>query len=244
MDLIEIKGDLMYIGITERGDAGLDLSWVNKLYDANILITKNPNDEFIEEVLKQQNKIILHITCTGYGESILEPNVPTWTRVKSQVSKLIALGFPSEQIVLRVDPIIPTQKVLNLIEEIIFSFAILGIKRIRYSFLDMYPHIKERFKKAKVKLPYESFTAPQYMIENTIKLFDEFNNLEFESCAENTKHKLGCISQKDLNILGVKMPDLPGGFQRNGCLCLGYKKELLSNKKRCPSQCLYCYWKD
>lgn len=34
---------MQYIGITECGDAELDLSWVDKLYDTNIIITKNLN---------------------------------------------------------------------------------------------------------------------------------------------------------------------------------------------------------
>lgn len=29
------------IGVTEAGDGGLDLSWKDKLFDANIIITKH-----------------------------------------------------------------------------------------------------------------------------------------------------------------------------------------------------------
>ena len=31
----------MKIGITEAGDAGLDFSWVDKLFNINIIITKH-----------------------------------------------------------------------------------------------------------------------------------------------------------------------------------------------------------
>ena len=47
----------MKIGITERGDAGIDLSWESKLkYDAidgAVLITKNITDRFREVVMRQ-----------------------------------------------------------------------------------------------------------------------------------------------------------------------------------------------
>lgn len=45
----------MRIGITERGDAGLDFAWVDKIknnkVDAAVLITKNLNDKFINTAL-------------------------------------------------------------------------------------------------------------------------------------------------------------------------------------------------
>lgn len=43
------------IGITERGDAGLDLSWAHRLsaMDGAILITKNLNDRFRQALLDE-----------------------------------------------------------------------------------------------------------------------------------------------------------------------------------------------
>jgi len=35
-----------YVGITERGDAGIDFSWQHRLLDVNILITKRLSKEF------------------------------------------------------------------------------------------------------------------------------------------------------------------------------------------------------
>ena len=66
------------IGITERGDAGLDFWWVKKIdnHRFNILITKNLNDEFID-LVKSRDNIIVHATITGYGGSKLEP-LPAW----------------------------------------------------------------------------------------------------------------------------------------------------------------------
>lgn len=235
----------MYIGITERGDAGLDFNWENKLYDANILITKHINDEFIKKVLNHKDKIIIHATVTGFGGTILEPNVPDYHSSYIGLAKLIMFGFPTNQIVLRINPIIVTPKGLSTVEKILKEFVHLNIQRCRFSFIDMYPHVKERFKENKVKLPYETFAAPQVMVDNVLQVLKEYEGVyQFESCAENTPYKLGCISEKDLRILGVNIKVKDGGFQRKGCLCLGNKKELLNNKKQCVSKCLYCYWKN
>lgn len=101
-----------YIGITERGDASLDFTWMDKMdrVAAAILITKNLNDRFIESVLPFKDKVIVHATVTGMGGTVIEPRVPETEWSHAQVLKLIDAGFPVQQIVLRVDPIIPTSK--------------------------------------------------------------------------------------------------------------------------------------
>ncbi|MEG1564710.1 MAG: DUF1848 family protein [Bacteroides sp.] len=235
----------MRFGITERGDAGIDFSWVDKLLDANIIISKYLNDALIRELIAHKDKIIFHTTCTGYGETILEPNVHNLIWTHQQTLKLIERGFPVEQIVLRVDPIIPTKRGIKTMEMVLNFFMDSGIKRVRYSFLDMYPHVKDRFSQAELPLPYSTFCAPKSMIDCAMSIFDLYcDKYEFESCAENTKHQLGCISRKDFNILGINGSAEPAGFQRKGCLCVAGKTELLSSKVQCPNKCLYCYWKD
>jgi len=236
---------LIKVGITERGDAGLDFSWVNKLLDANIIITKNLNDVMIEHLINNKEKIILHVTCTGFGGTKIEPKVPTKIHTYTYVQKLIKNGFPVEQIVLRVDPIIPLKITLEQrVKEVLDLFKDTGIKRVRYSFLDMYPHVKTRLTEAGMNLPFNTFCCPNYMKEDALNILKEYEDIyEFEACAENTFHQLGCISQKDFDILGIKEEAQPVGYQRKDCMCIAGKTELLNNKKKCPHGCLYCYWK-
>lgn len=238
-------------GVTERGDAGLDLSWTQKLpaYDAVILITKSLNDKFIEEVVKAHNasfKIMVHITTTGYGGTILEPCVKDADWTLQQTKKLIKKGFPADRLVLRIDPIIPTDKGIFRATKVLELFEDVGIKRVRYSFMDMYPHVKERFKAVGVKEPYNSFNPPQNMIDTAIKVLSSYERIfDLESCAENTPHKKGCISELDYEILQLDLKDVSSkSNQRKTCLCFGSKKEILENRKRCSHNCLYCYWKD
>lgn len=239
----------MKFGITEAGDAGLDFSWTDKLLDGNIIITKHmsyTNEKLMKFLIKNKNKIILHVTCTGYGGTKMEPNVPKPYEVMLGVKELIKRGFPVEQIVLRVDPIIPTEKGIDRVIEVLTLFDDLGIKRVRYSIIDMYKHTKERILKEYGKLPFDGFNPPEHMVDSLLRVIDTYRDCYiFEACAENLPDKVGCISIKDYEILGLDTSDIkPGGFQRSTCACCAGKTELLTNKKRCPSGCLYCYWKD
>jgi DNA repair photolyase len=237
------------IGVTEAGDAGLDMSWYNKLSTVNgaILITKNLNDEFIKAVSALTN-VIVHVTCTGYGGTVLEPNVPTTAWTHGQIKKLLAV-FDANRVVLRIDPIIPTRKGLMTFERAVGETE---IGRIRISVLDMYKHVQDRFTAAKLPRPYGgNFTASNERFAMLGRfLEDRFPDRVFETCAEPKLHAKnvvmrGCVSDFDLDALHLcNSRELPIGRQRSGCLCAGYKTELLENKTRCPHGCLYCYWQD
>ena len=240
---------MIKFGITEAGDAGLDYSWADKLLDGNIIITKHltsKNQKLIELLLKNREKIILHVTCTGYGGTKMEPYVPKAQEVYYGVMELISKGFPEKQIVLRTDPIIPTEAGLKRVAWVWELFFDANIDRVRYSVIDMYPHTKERIRAVFGKVPFESFKAPEYMLNNVRNYIERYSMFfDFEACAEDLPGKTGCISKKDYEILGLDTFYIKeGGFQRKGCLCCAGKTELLTHKKRCPSGCLYCYWKD
>ena len=241
------------IGITERGDPSLDFSWVNKLcLYGNIIITKNLSDVMIDILLKYKTLIILHMTVTGMGGSDIEPNVPTPDFNFNQLKKLIDRGFPVKQIVLRIDPIIPDCIYINkYVEPILSTFIPLGITRVRYSYMDFYLHVKVRFIKASINIPMKNMN--EMSTEETMTIMESFNNItapyrklgiSFESCGE-VCNCVGCISKKDLEILGHKNMRLnTRGLQRTLCLCSSSKTELLKKGHRCSHQCLYCYWKD
>lgn len=249
----------MKIGITERGDASIDYTWVEKLnsVDGAVLITKNVTDKFIETVLPFKDKVILHATVTGYGSTKLEPNVMSVMQSMKQLSKLVKAGFPVEHIVLRVDPIIPTERGVRIARDVIETGYRQGIHRVRVSVIDMYPHVRQRFKEAGIPLPYgENFTASdeQFKAVDNMLMFLLINHfyppLIIESCAEpkmQAPTHAGCVGPKDFQILGLEPPkeelETKAG-QRKSCLCCSCKTELLNNKVQCPNGCLYCYWKN
>ena len=108
------------IGITEAGDAGLDISWAEKLnsVDGAVLVTKQITPAFREKVLANKDKLVIHATITGYGGTQIEPNVLEPGVELQRVLDLIKDGFPKEKIVIRVDPIIPTEKGIARAEKV------------------------------------------------------------------------------------------------------------------------------
>lgn len=144
------------IGVTEAGDAGVDLSWIERLdsVDAAVLITKRVSQDFLDAALEYKDRLIIHTTITGYGHSVLEPNVPTPYEEFAAIMELVKVGFPMEKIVVRVDPIIPTAKGLSVAYRTMVPFMEMGFPRYRVSVIDMYPHVRNRFKEAGLPLPF------------------------------------------------------------------------------------------
>ena len=136
------------VGVTEAGDAGIDLSWVQMMgtVDGAVVITKQITHGFLDAVLDHQKKLIVHATLTGYGGSILEPCVPTPDEQFEAVQALVDSGFPQEKIVIRVDPLIPTEKGLGKALKVIETCMDDGFRRYRVSVLDMYRHVRNRFR--------------------------------------------------------------------------------------------------
>lgn len=252
----------MRIGITEYGDAGVDFRWENKLkeIDGVILITKNLNDTFIKKVLSHMNEvpIVVHCTCTGWGHTRMEPNVPDYKQQLSQMKKLIESGFPASRMVLRIDPIFPTEKGIKRVSEMLRYYHSLGLPeneiRYRISIVDEYPHVRERYKKLGFTPMYGGSFYPSDKQRNLVGNALSEYPYQFDTCAEDilaykfpaTFRIKGCISTEDLQIMGIKydgrFPENPQG--RNGCHCLACKTELLTPRKKCPHNCLYCFWKD
>lgn len=248
----------MKIGITERGDAGINTVWVSKIntVDGMILITKNLTGTFISSVLdlhKKGYKIIVHCTCTGYGHSELEPNVPPYRIQLNSLKLLIDMGFPAQNCVLRIDPIFPSEKGLNKVKEVMKYFMSLntGVTRIRVSIVDEYRHIKERYRQRGWSPLYGDNFGPSASQVHAVACILQNYPYIFETCAEETLCNYsdkcviqGCISNQDLHIMGlpdVSMIQNPQG--RKGCHCLSCKTELLTERKPCPHQCVYCFWR-
>lgn len=246
-----------YIGFTEGGDPSFDFSWVKALesdptLDGAIVITKRLNKNMFKPLLKHKDRIILHLSVTGYAGTALEPNTPDFLSIYQTYLDLLELGFPRDHAVLRIDPIIPTRIGLKRANKVLTQFAPL-FSRVRVSLIDMYPEAKRRFKNAGLMLPYgKDFQPTEAMVHAANQMIAEWKEkypeISFESCAEASlteTEQVGCLSTKDYGILHLAEPEtLSRGRQRATCLCLNTKKELLGGKTRCPNGCLYCYWKD
>lgn len=236
-------------GCTETGEIAFNLDAFNHLYDGNLIITKRLTNDLINKLIENKEKCILHLTVTGHGGDILEPLSPTIEQNYKQFLKLINLGFPINQIVLRIDPIIPTEKGFKIALNVIDVFKNSGIKRVRISFLDMYNHVKERFNKIGLKLPYDTFHAPLEIRKKYISEIQELGKkygFDVEACGEPGIESIACLSQKDVDILGLTDKIILQGNaeQRKNCNCPLNKTQILGIKpKQCENKCLYCFWK-
>lgn len=254
-----------FVGITERGDAALDDSWKKWVYDKNlpaILITKNAPllENNYPDILSKN--VIIHATCTGLGNSFIEPNVPHYDKILSWIED--KTEEQRKRIVLRVDPIcLPLflcQDVVqynnkNYFEIIIniFNFAEEYKLRTRISFLDLYPHVISRFDERQdiQKFLMQNYNGDLHLPLEDRKSFVAWINkswphLKLEICGEPGLPCDGCVSSIDLNIFGIEynIDEFSYGNQRKGCCCLALKTELLNNKCQCKHGCLYCYWRN
>lgn len=249
MDMEKLDRTQM-VGITEASEVSFNLDVFDRLYDANIIITKRLTNALIDKLIENKDKIILHLTCTGWGGSELEPFVPNMYYTRKKFGQLLERGFPIEHCVLRIDPCIPTKRGVEAMCGVVRQFSDTGIKRVRFSVLDMYDHVKKRFKEKGLEIPYETFHAP---LEVRKKMYDVLVGLglkygfEVESCAEPDIESVPCLSQKDIDILGLtdKIKLIGNKGQRSNCHCPSNKQELIKEgfKKKCGNGCNYCYIK-
>ena len=239
------------IGTTEVGEIAFNLDAFDHLYEGNIIITKRLSNGLIEKLIEYQDKVILHLSCTGFGGSRIEPFVPKSDETYKKLVELLEKGFPISHVVLRVDPIVPTEKGIETALGVIAAFSGLGIKRLRFSLLDNYKHVKKRFKEEGIEELYGGeFHAPlELRKEYAAKIEKVAHDGGFESveaCGEPGIESVSCLSQKDIDILGLtdKITLEGSAEQRNSCGCPANKSELLRLRPhQCENKCLYCYWR-
>lgn len=181
------------IGITEAGDAGLDLSWVDKMnqVDGAILITKCVSPDFCDAALKYKDRVIIHTTFTGFGHSVLEPFVPAPYDEFDAITTLVDGGFPKNKIVVRIDPIIPTKKGIETAYNVFLTFIDHGFNRFRISLIDMYPHVRRRFKSAGLPLPYgeNGFTPDKQQIAHVNQMLRDVKSYFSNSAPDIAKSR-------------------------------------------------------
>lgn len=226
------------IGVTERGDAGLNFYWEKEYERQNcdgvILISKHLSPHFIERAAEYNS--IVHATITGHGGTIIEPNVPPATESAKLFGKLVET-IGADRVVLRIDPIIPIIEHVETARRVYEELKVYGT-RVMVSIMDNYPHVKARFVGAGLPPLSYPFHAPLASRKELVSLFPGS-----EICGEPGMACTGCVSELDLGTLGIEATGTMVGVQRPNCKCLTVKRELLKHRGQCESGCLYCYWK-
>jgi len=252
---------MVKIGITDLGEPCFDTSWIDKVgsVDGLVLVSKGHSELFHSKLLELKDKTVWHCTVTGLGGTKIEPGVVDPMSSLAEVKKVIDAGFYASNVVIRIDPIIGEilysqlsmpMSYYDLVESIIDKAYSFGVKRFRYSYLDLYAHARKRFED-------NGFTVPKYALsfkemEDWATLFkrkeDDLEGIKFMSCAETfvpEHHKIGCVSVEDFKLLGLDPFSCSNGLlgQRKTCLCCSNKTELLRMTAPCRHGCLYCFIK-
>lgn len=260
------------IGMTEAGDAGWDLSWYDTIingeqYAGAILITKAVcNKGFQQKAIDiiKHKPVIIHAGCTGWGGTSMESGARTPIETLNGIRQLIDNGFPATNMVLRIDPVIPTTEGLERAASVVklAGEIIPDVKRIRISIYDDYAHSHKmmasrgyetiddirRPKSEKERRPtlehVRAVAETMLKYANPDQIFELCAEPELEAAYPERFRWSGCLSHVDCDIMGIEVPSNVGinGQNRYGCRCLRMKKELLRNKRRCPNDCAYCYW--
>ena len=243
------------IGVTERGDASIDTSWKDWVFMQRrpaILISKDPLKLFTEvtTMIDQYGfcpNIIVHCTITGFGGTKIEPNVPKVDISLEGYSKFVNL-LGKDRVVLRCDPVIPTEKCVVFAATTVMSKT-LGT-RIRFSFLDLYYHVKQRFIDAEVDIDKLGIKdgSLHASLDNRLELVQLMKRYVVDpsmlsACGEPGIQSEPCVSKRDCDILRVDLIQ-PAFKQRFACHCAANKTELLKTRGQCKHGCLYCYWKE
>ena len=114
----------------------------------------------------------------------------------------------------------------------------------------MYKHVSDRFSENNIPQPYKTFHAPKndiIKLNGIMVACAEIMGAQVEACGEPNLNTTGCISQKDIDILGLSGTITLDGKsdQRDSCLCPSNKRQLIKGKPtQCPNGCLYCFWKN
>lgn len=137
-NIIIISKPKPVVSYYKSGDPTINYDWVKKLTDINIIRTKVITDDFINVCIENKHRIFLHVVITGLGKTVFEPNIPSVKDIFFKLEKLIRLGFPQNQILWVVNPVLPNDnglKALQLLLKVFTEFKPLRLRYVRFSVL-------------------------------------------------------------------------------------------------------------
>lgn len=229
------------------------------------LITKHDGLP-MKELLAAKIPKLIHFSVTTLGGSEYEPGVMKYGDLLDRIGEYLKMGLDPEAVTIRVDPIVPGVTKMSDVREVIRRSTEMGIKRIRFSVMDMYANTARHLEKmgydfaangyvkvdskTGVDLSGRSFHAGEGMlrgIAETMKaIADEFG-VTLGTCAEPLVipgiTREGCLSPAAVsNMLGTQIADSKSK-QRTLCGCFGGKTDALAWNRHCASHCVYCYAK-
>jgi len=244
----------------------LSVSLEPELVHTFVLWSKDYSELFSRAALLERLRRLdpfFHFTLTGLGGSPWEPGVPAPREALRQMAAL-AGEFGPERLAWRFDPIIVwdeprggtqgsgTRTNLEAFEELAPKAAQLGVRRVHFSFVDLYPKVMRRAGKRELRLrtlgAEEREAALEYLNEVAAA-----NGLTLAGCAGTASGATGsggtaeraaaCIDARYLDSINGRSLEAEGAedlSQRDECRCTK-SVDIGSYAMPCRSGCVYCY---
>lgn len=211
----------------------------------------------MKEILELPIPKLIHFSITGLGNTEYEPGVMKANDLLDRIEEYIQKGLDPNCVTIRIDPIVPGVTTRRTIENIVRRAKQMGIKRIKFSIMDVYPSMIQNMKKNMPNYDFNKYypngskhttdEIMQQIVHFMEELSDKYN-VEMHTCAENivsTKiQKDGCLSVTAVNeMLGTNLIDKgkDNNKQRPECTCFGNKTDALAYMNACLSHCWYCF---
>lgn len=237
----------------KSGDPTITSNWKNKLTDVNIIRTKNLTDEFIDFCIANRHRLYLHIEVSGMGQTIFEPNIPSVKHTFFTMEKLIRLGFPANQILVIISPILQNEnglKALKLLLRVFTEFKPLRLRRVRFNLLQYHKLDNGKYVVQNINITRRPSTkhVMNYLFKSPT-FYREYTDLieRYRPIITVDDNEESLIGFRELSSLGYvnRQPD--------GSPVITYEKNqrwkpevaLISTDPptRCPNKCLLCPFK-
>jgi len=217
-----------------------------------VIWTKNPYNMIkpgrLRNILSSYSQIYVHLTITGLGNTILEPNIPEWNEIVSMIPDLIEMVKAPERITWRFDPLIEAEKDgtkisnFELFGKIAEPIKKNGITSCRTSWVEPYKKVIRRLDEKGIKLTIPSKEERQIQ---AWKLEAQAENLgiSISYCSMEGFSRSHCIDGNFLNRLhpnGFSCSEKRAKGQRKLCGCT-QSLDIGWYSLKCDNGCLYCY---
>jgi hypothetical protein len=217
-----------------------------------VIWTKTPGlilrNEKLLKCLDAYDQCFYHVTITGMGGTILEPNIPAAEETLNHLSLLISLLGRADHFILRFDPIVHVSLAdgllytnFDLFRPIASKARRMGITRSVVSWMQIYPKVKSRMLNQSV-IPVEiSEKDWQKEASDLIQAAGQLK-MRLNGCCVSGWPVSRCIDGEELTALHPSNEKADSGKakgQRKLCGCttswdIGWYYP-------CPGGCLYCY---
>lgn len=153
-------------------DPSLDYTWIDKMTDINIINTRNLNQQLCDVFLANKHRIFIHLYLSGMGKTPFEPNIPSVKTIFEYLKYLVRNGFPINQILIVINPILPNDnglKALKLLLKVLTEYKELRLRWVRTNLLT-YKTVADLYgspmKKDKSYIKYAKDFGGKYIISN------------------------------------------------------------------------------